>query len=412
MATAVGIDLCSDYTELHIYGKEDTVSIPTVICRDRDRENFSIGEEAYRKTLGGGSILVDKLLRLAMRNGTATIGGTCYRGRALLSVFLKEALSELLFPEEETGTLAGELSELVITVPALTEEATETVLSAVAPLGIPKERVHLIGHTEAMMYYVLRCDRELYSSTVAVYNLSEEKLFYYEMKVIRGIRRQSVAGEGAPMEEGFSLDILKNEAGRKLGDNILTAFAGRMMAKKNYSAVFLTGKGFETVSYFSKFCDLICRRRRVLSESGLFARGASEAAQDRTRAESAFPYVFLCESRVAADISMEVMTRVKEERVLLTAAGTPWMEAGGRIEVIPCQQDYIGIDIVPVDRSLKQKTVRIPLLGFPVRPDRCTKVQIELSFSSANKLKFCLRDNGFGDIFPGTGACIYEEIEI
>ncbi|MDO4265388.1 MAG: DUF5716 family protein [Eubacteriales bacterium] len=411
MANAVGIDLCSDYTELHIYGNDNTVSIPTVICRDREKELFSIGEEAYRRTLGGGGVLVDKLLRLALRNGTATIGGTCYRGRALLSVFLKEALSELLSGEEPLS-LPEAVTELVITVPVLSEEAEETVRSAVSPLGIPEERIRLIGHTEAMMYYVLSRDRDLYNSTVAVFNLSEEKLFYYEMKVLRGIRRQSVAGEGAPMDEGFSLDILKNEAGRKLGDSILASFAGRVMARKNYSAVFLTGKGFEETEHFPQFCELICRRRKVLSESGLFARGASEAANDRQRPESAFPYIFLCESRIASDISMEVMTRTREERILLTEAGTPWTEAGGRVEVIPSRQDYIGIDIVPVDKSRKQKNVKIPLMGFPTRPDRCTRVQIELSFSSARKLKLCLRDKGFGEIFPGTDACIYEEIEI
>lgn len=214
------------------------------------------------------------------------------------------------------------------------------------------------------------------------------------------------------MDEGFSLDILKNEAGRKLGDRILTAFAGRVMGRKNYSSVFLTGKGFETITYFPQFCELICRRRKVLAENGLFARGASEAARDRQRKESIFPYIFLCESRVASDISMEVLTRTREERILLTEAGTPWTEAGGRVEVIPCGQDYIGIDIIPLDKSRKQKNVRIPLLGFPPRPDRCTRVQVELSFLNAHKLKLCLRDRGFGELFPGTDACIHEEIEV
>ena len=92
MKAAIGIDLCSDYTAIHIHGNEEAVVIPTVICRDRDTEHFFIGGEAYRKTLKGEGILVDKLLRLAARKGTATIGGTCYEGRDLLAIFLKKAV--------------------------------------------------------------------------------------------------------------------------------------------------------------------------------------------------------------------------------------------------------------------------------------------------------------------------------
>lgn len=411
MAAAIGIDLCSDYTAVHIYGNEEAVVLPTVICRDRDTEHFSIGEEAYRKTLKGDGVLVDKLLRLAARRGTATIGGTCYEGRELLSIFLKKAVRAAL-PNPVSRETEGAETELVITLSGLQKEWREAVLEAAKGLQIPEEHIHIIGHTEAMMYYVLNGPKELYNNAVALFNLSEEKLFYYELQVIRGMQKATVLCEGEPMDEGFSLDILKSEAGRKLGDSILLGCGEKLMAKKNYSSVFLTGKGFEDIDFFPQFKEFICRRRRACVEKGLFAHGASTAAFDRTRPKSAFPYVFICESRLGADISLNVVTKHREERLLLAAAGDPWAEASGRISLIPYRQNYVDIDIRPVGNRQKPRTVRIPLTGFPERPDRCTQVSLEISFPEAHKMKLCLRDEGMGELFPKTDACIYEEIEI
>ena len=406
--TAVGIDLCSDYTAVHINGTGQALILPTVICRDKDTEYFSIGEEAYRKTLAGSGVLVDRLTRLAERKGTATISGQRYEAGQLLSIFLEKAVKAALPKGSEFSGIAS----LSIALPKLSEEAIASAVAAALSLGVPRHAVRIIGHTEAMMYYVLSEDKEFYSNTVALFNLSEDKLYYYEMKVIRGLQRQSVAGDGEPMDESFSLDILKNEAGRKLGDSILLNCAEKLMARKNYSAVFLTGKGFDEIDYFPQFKEFICRRRRVCAERGLFAIGASEAAADRLREETRFPYIFLCESRLSADISVNVVTKNREERLLLAAAGDPWNEANGHIEVIPCRQDYIDIEISPQARAGARRIVRIPLAGFPERPDRCTRVALSLSFPRADRMRVSLRDKGLGEIFPGTDAGICEEFDI
>ena len=214
MKAAIGIDLCSDYTAIHIHGNEEAVVIPTVICRDRDTEHFFIGGEAYRKTLKGEGILVDKLLRLAARKGTATIGGTCYEGRDLLAIFLKKAVKSALRQQisgEEKEE--PEIAELCLAVSGTLEDEDGAVLYAAEALGVPREHFRIIRHTEAMMYYVLSGEKDLYNNDVALFDLSEEKLFYYEMRVVRGMQRASVVGEGEPMDESFNIDILKMRRG-------------------------------------------------------------------------------------------------------------------------------------------------------------------------------------------------------
>lgn len=408
MATAIGIDLCGDDTTVHISGSEEAFTLPTVICRERETERFSVGEEAYRRTLDGEGVLVDKLLRLAERGGTATIGGTCYKAQELLNLFLREAVSRVL-PE---GSDVSEIGALTVSVTAPKGGAREAALTAARSLGLPADRIRVIGHTEAMMYYILSGEQAFYHNTAALYHLTEEGLFYYEMQLLRGVRRVSAAGDGMALDEGFNLDILKTEAGRKLGDSILVSCAGKLMARKNYSAVFLTGKGFADMDCFPQFRSFLCRRRRVLSETGLFARGASAASADRLRGKTAYPYVFLCESRLPADISISVMNRKREEQLLLAEAGQPWEESTAQAELLPCRQDYIDIDITPANRTEQKRTVRVPLRGFPKRPDRCTKIALSVSFPQAGTLRLCVKDRGLGEIFPASDACVYEEIEI
>ena len=55
--------------------------------------------------------------------------------------------------------------------------------------------VHVISHTESFAYYVLSQRKELWSNQVGLFELSEDRLCYYEMKVQRGMRRNMVQAE-------------------------------------------------------------------------------------------------------------------------------------------------------------------------------------------------------------------------
>ena len=87
----IGLDLNDDYTQISCYDKEKSWTIPTVICRRKEEESWLTGEEAYAATLLGEGVIVDKLLKLVRKDGTSTIGGTCYSGGMLLNQFINGA---------------------------------------------------------------------------------------------------------------------------------------------------------------------------------------------------------------------------------------------------------------------------------------------------------------------------------
>ncbi|MFR4784400.1 MAG: hypothetical protein ACLUAR_17245 [Pilosibacter sp.] len=69
----VGIDLCDTYTQAAVLGREEAWMLPTVICRKKSAEEWYVGEDAYKYTLVGEGVIVDKLLSLAAKEGTSTI---------------------------------------------------------------------------------------------------------------------------------------------------------------------------------------------------------------------------------------------------------------------------------------------------------------------------------------------------
>ena len=142
---------------------------------------------------------------MVRKEGTSTIGGICYTGTDLLKIFLKKLL-DCPFKEFHTD----QVEQLVITMHGTDAKVTDCLMYCADYLNIPRDRVHVISQR-----------KELWSNQVGLFELSEDRLCYYEMKVQRGMRRNMVQAEAQNQEEAFDLDILDSPSGSKLADQIL-----------------------------------------------------------------------------------------------------------------------------------------------------------------------------------------------
>lgn len=400
----VGIDLCDEYTQINCAGEEMAWTIPTVICKNKNADAWYVGEEAYAHTLQGDGIIVDKLVKLVQKDGTATLGEVRYSGHELLKLFLERALE---LPQQQYGKL--DVRQLVFAVRRLDAKLIEELFACAEELEVQKERVRVISHPESFTYYILSQKKEIWSGAVGMFDLSAENLRYYEMKVQRGMKKATVLAEYEDLEESFNLDILNTPSGAKLGDKILCACGERMMQKKVYSSVFLTGKGFESRDWAEEFMKLLCTKRRVYMEPSVFAKGAAYRAFDCLQPKTSYPFTVVCEGRLKSTVSMNVLHKGQETSVVVAAAGETWYEKAAAIDVIPDRQDTVDFVVTPLDAK-KRKTVSIPLEGFPKRPERTTKVRIEVSFLDERTMDVRLRDQGFGELFPSSGVQIRQEV--
>ena len=400
----VGIDLCDEYTQINCAEEEKTWTIPTVICKNKNTEEWYVGEEAYAHTLQGNGIIVDKLVKLVLKEGTATLGEVRYEGKELLKLFLEQALE---LPQQQYGKL--DVRQLVFTVRRLEPGLIRELRECAKQMEIPEERVHIISHPESFIYYILSQKKELWTGAVGMFDLSEETLRYYEMKVQRGMKKTTVLAEYEDLEEGFNLDILNTASGAKLADKILCSCGERLMQKKAYSSVFLTGKGFENREWAEDFMKLLCTKRRVYMEPFIFAKGAAYRAQDFLQPKTSYPFTMLCEGRLKSTISMHVLHKGQETSVVVAAAGENWYDKAATIDVIPDHQDTVEFVVTPPDVK-KQKLISIPLEGFPDRLERTTRVRIEVSFLDERTMDVRLKDRGFGELFPASEVQIRQEV--
>lgn len=400
----IGMDLCDTYTHISCMEPEQTWVIPTVVCKNKNADEWYVEEEAYAHTLVGDGIMEDKLLTQVMKDGTATIGGIKYEGIYLLKMFLEKALE---LPKKAAGS--REIASIVIAVSCLDVKLMDSLLYCADYLKIPRDRVHLISHTESFVYYVMSQKREVWSNQVGMFDLTNQSLRYYELKVQRGLRQMQVVADCENLEEGFHLDVLDNTAGARLADRILCSCADRILQKRLFSAIVLTGKGFENTEWAPEFMKQVCSRRRLFVENSLFSKGALMKAADYLQEKSSYPFICICEGRLKTTVSVKVLNHDKEGQLVLAAAGDNWYEAKSTVDFIVTGNPEVEFTISPLDPKMK-KLVKIGLEDFPKRPDRTTKIELSLGFSDDRTMVAVIKDKGFGEIFPAEDVMIKQEV--
>ena len=62
---------------------------------------------------------------------------------------------------------------------------------------------------------------EIWANQTVMFDLTEEGLSYYELKVIRGKKPQVIEAKHEVLDEGFSLSVLESPMGEKMAPFIL-----------------------------------------------------------------------------------------------------------------------------------------------------------------------------------------------
>ncbi len=414
----IGFDLCDSYTQIAVYDEEtaDVVGmefaqgmdeIPTTICKSRRKEEWKIGEAACEMALLGAGIVVDKLLRLVKKSGHATLENKTYQARELLEIYIREALKEVCERYKRP------ISRIIFTVDELKKTLLDGLMESVTNLGYSDKQVEIISHSESFLYYLLRQNTDNFANICAVFDLSKEGLWYYECSIMRGMTPQIARAAGERLDEGFSLDILESEAGRKLADNILQACVERQFDKKIISSVYLTGRGMKEIQdWGAKSLGKICARRKVYLEGQLFAKGAAWMGVSKEDSGLVkYPYIMIGKGRILANVGMTMQVAGISKSLLLLEAGDRWYTARGQVEFILDGCDSIDLQITKAG-GRRPEIVKISLGELPHRPNKATRIRLETEFTSETDLRVTITDLGFGEIFPSEGFVMVREISI
>lgn len=402
----LGIALSDISTGLIFYPDDEALTFPTVISKKKNEDAWVVGEEAYALALDGKGIITDKLLKLTRKNGIATIDGIRYKGRDILKLFFKEIIQvgmEKLYKEKP--------EEVVIALAGLDQNIMRDIREAFVGLGYQPNHIHIISKEESFIYFVLSLKKDIWNNRVGMFDLSDVSLTYYEMLANRNARKLFVSAESENMDEAFNLQILSNPSGAKLADKILTSVAEKVMDKKQFSAIFLTGQVFSEHDWAENFISFLCSRGRVYLDTNIFAKGAAFKGVDLANENSIYNIVATCEGRLKSDIYIDVVSGGKEAKIYLGKAGDFWNEPTTELLLVPDNSEIIDINVVSVDGKDK-KNIPILLDFLPKRPIKTRRIFLKSSFLNNKIMNLEIADAGFGDMYPVTDAKRNIEVSI
>lgn len=402
----LGIALSDISTNLIFYPDDEALIFPTVISKKKGEDAWVVGEDAYALALDGKGIITDKLLKLTRKDGIATIDGTRYEGKEILKIYFREIINtgmEKLYKEKP--------EEVVVAMAGLEEDIVGDIREAFVGLGYQLNHIHIISKEESFIYFVLSLKKDIWNNKVGMYDLSDVSLTYYEMLVNRNSRKLLVNAESENMDEAFNLQILNNPSGAKLADKILTSVAEKVMDKKKFSSIFLTGQVFAEHEWADGFISYLCSRGKVYLDTNIFAKGAAFKGVDLASENSIYNLTALCEGRLRSDVFINVENNGKDGKIYLAKAGDFWGEPDTELLMIPDEKEVIDISVVGVDGKVK-KNIPIVLDFLPKRPIKTRRFYFRTKFRDDKIMDVEIEDAGFGDMYPPTDVKRNIEVNI
>jgi hypothetical protein len=412
----VGYDLCEDYTQISCYSykasepvpisirEEDELNlIPTALCVKADTKQWLFGEEALACGADQSGIVVNHLLDKLIKGEEIPIYDQTFHPIALLEKYLRKTLMLIkrYFPTEP-------ISKMVVTVRNTSPELVESIYSALEQLGLEKDRVVVMGHAGAYLYYALNQDKSLWMNDVGLFDFSEEGLLYYQIKLNRRTKPMIACLAKTDYSQELNIEMLnhKQENHAYIFENIANA----ALYKKLVTTLYFTGVGFHG-GWADETIRSLCTGRRAFMGQNLFTKGACYAAKELSGDKKLEDFILLNDDMITTIVGARIYKDTTFQEEILAEAGETWYEVNKSIEVIPEGETELELILKNI---LSKEIVRekIRLIGLPDRPDRMTRLEINFTCKNQSTGVIRVNDLGFGEIYPETGNILETTIEI
>lgn len=409
----VGFDLCDDYSQLSCIFKnaaepesvcitpdQSKFLIPTAVCVREMTKDWVIGEEAERCRDRMAGVYVDKLLSKLVKQEPVEIYGSMFAPEVLLEKFFRKVFGILRQRYQNNS-----IRQLVLTVRSCEPKIEERLYEVMLALGIDRDRVKIISHTSAFMYYIVSQPRDVWVNDVALFDYGVEGLRYCQLTFGRKGSPTAVVAESVDLSEDISYKMLSELSAERLA-HAFESIANLTLHKKIITSLFVTGRGFEG-DWSADVLRRLCMGRRVFLGQNLYTKGACYAARALVQ-NRLTEYQFLPEECIKASVSLRVYHDAQAYQLELASVGDNWKTAGANCTLILDQCNELEFTVS--DAVHKDTVLEIMTLDGPVRKERrSTRLQLSLHFISRDMAVVKLKDIGFGEFYK-TNYRVWEQI--
>ena len=411
----IGMDLCSDFTQLSYYNdikrepesvsqlnNKETYLMPNILFYSTDTEHWYVGGEASEARFNENGTVVDGIFENIGSDEKIVIEEREYTYQELFMMMVKLHIDSFLYRYE-----AAEVRKLVISVDDYNPLIFQLLSKLYLDMGIDKENIEITSHLDSGLYYIFNQPSELWNNSVALYDYSADGLNYYRIDISKNKDPKTINVIHEDYTQQMSLSKFGNDTYQM---DVEFAKIAEYEGKKAYiSAVFLTGVGFSN-KWMKKSTNVLCQGRRVFVGQNIYTKGACYRAVGGEY--MAFYEDFFVETKenVLADIGI-TLDDEKDTFVPIVSGGKQWYNTHGQLNVI--LDDTDNITIIYINHKTgeeKRETVRIH--GLPKRPNKTTKVSLEVEFDSPKEGAVIIRDLGFGKLYPTTNKIYRKEFII
>ena len=389
----IGIDFGKKYSQICYYDRkaEEPRSVPvkvgsslcetpTCLCRRTDQDAWCIGLEAEYFAREKGGFLMEDLTGIACSTEPVQAAGDTLMPWEILARFFKGMLKFLGIMDIVKNT-----KFLTVTVETLDDIQVENLQKACRLLGFADDQFSLLDYEESFYYYVLTQKVETWNRSVGWYSFDQDRVTFRKLVMNSGTRPVLVHREKPEERDEDFFKFIKETLGTDL-----------------YSSIQMSGEGFDQ-EWAAKSVKLLCfQKRKVFYGNNLFAAGACSSGAEKIISRNLKGYRYMSRSLVQTDVGMDMRVMGAPAYYPLIEAGNNWYDCKASCELILDNTEELVFVVGTMGESEK-KRVAMPLPGLPKRPNKTTRLSLELKYISRNECRITVKDLGFGDMFPGSG---------
>lgn len=414
----LGIDFSSDYTQLSVLGDGyepeslkmanlgEEYLMPTAMFYNDELQEWAIGIEAYNRSRVEDGLYIDRLPDRMAESQGVVIGEKNIKWSDIGAIFF-EAITNVVLDGNEDA----QIKQIIISVDDPEENIMQAIYGALNSLGFDNSAIRVLNHAESYAYYVLNQNKDIWINNVLMVDFGETSTVIRRLFVTKGREPFTVDIKKKDITDKINMDMLQTEESCILADAILSDILKEELDKHVVSAVYLNGQGFMKEGWYGKTIETIYNNRRIFAGNNLIVKGANYAAKDYFCGNIRDRYVISCKGRTNVNVSMDVVHRGTESKVILSKAGVHWYEAGAKTQCIIDNVNEAHFTIVwPATKEVRE--FDISLDGFPKRDNKTVRVEVSLAYTEENSFIVEIKDVGFGDFFEASGVVARHEVEL
>lgn len=386
-----------DVESLCMAGRKNAYEIPTKVCMNPDIREWWYGEDAQKAREKGKGILFEHFVQNYDQEQSVSTGGETCEKKLLLKQFIVLSLDivKLYYPH-------GRINWLTFTARNLSVKLIRDLKEIGCELGIEPENVRVQSHVASYEYYAMCQERELWQNDVGLFEYSDQGLEYCHLSISRKRTPMVASATALSLKAYLNADDYKQMAPPDL-DRRFMEVAREVLNQKLISTIYLTGEGFEQ-EWMNMSLKFLCGHRRVFVGQNLYAKGACfNSVLEATRTKNQ-KFIVLNEDVVPENIYLKVSQAKENTRYDLVAAGTSWYNIQESVGFLLDKTDTITLHVRDFITN-REKLIPIKLDNMPDRPERTTRVSLNIHFENSEICQVQITDRGFGSLFPGTGKC-------